>query len=684
MSEFKMDCIIATPDTVAAQAEMIARISKICPSVTIEAMPYDIQKVFAHGVLSELELREFILNLARNVEKWFDIIKKEKIKQRLSESERNVIAEALYVLEFYIDILSEEKFSALSEVKVLAEQEINIRNKSTADNDECYTVVVESEILHRQHEEFDETKIFSEEVDKIFSDSETNEYEEKTEEVIAGGKERISDSLFETVENESARKVLKDEALKSVSLKLNSSEGQIEVVSFLADLLDVENLLSEISAKWNELLTDDCDYKKKFKRIIGETAIRINKIIGDSYKDDIRMSVEYSEKESLLKTWLGLDYYSFVLKPEYCTYIRNLRDYISTYLTDCECNIIDHEPEIENIGNDSGETLISEKIEAAKAALKDAVSYDKGKEAVALLEKELAELILCTECVYVAYDDAYSDKFPYIGLTGKAEIFTNSETAELCRRYYSECSEGSFSVKTVTKENYCELFNSLFNLGIKFFNLDNGTTTVEMSVDLFVSKSDSYIVDSSNAVVRNCLIRRMQLISRFNSISDENIKRESRNLYVSSLNSLASAAYTNLCNGVVYGLMHGPYVENVTFYTKDAYETADSLIREQHAVSDVDFICPCDNRYNVIDSVQKIGAVNIRNAGIHSCIFTDRNIAEQVRKEFAESGSNDNVVVMTFKEALNLSQMYDGIAIDMPSYAYLIDKNEVVNILSQL
>jgi len=88
-------------------------------------------------------------------------------------------------------------------------------------------------------------------------------------------------------------------------------------------------------------------------------------------------------------------------------------------------------------------------------------------------------------------------------------------------------------------------------------------------------------------------------------------------------------------------------------------------------------IAPGDNVAGVADNTIKLGVVNVKDKGAHACIFTDRASAENVRSEFRRAGKENNIIAVAFSEIAELVCQCDGVVVDVDSYCFVMNAEEV-------
>ena len=650
MSEFKSVFHENNLENISSQKKLVDILSKITPSISLMSMPYDIQKVFEEG--SVADFNEFKISLAKNIEKWLSISKTEKIQARILSAEEQILLNAAFSFEYYTDILTPDEMESTNKVLEMVKDELTQRGViiATADNESVNEIpsIVATE-----------TK----------SEETVKEYSEDAEENV-----EMPEVLFEKFScnpiTDDERQLIKKNVLEKCTLNLSSENGQMEIIDFLNPLLKVDVLYESIGKRWQALKESSENYTIEFKKVIGESAVGVENIILNTTQNDISARTESLDEETLQKAWLALDYYSFVLKPQYSECICNLRDFLTSALLYSEKEELSLEESEEAV-------TIAELKEAFSQAIKN------GEDAELIVRKIALKLLESDNFIFL-YDRNNSEKYPFFDVDGKVYAFTTTEGAES----YIEQNLGEFKhivcVKEITKDNYEAFISDLQFIEIDKICLDAPDFGIVIPVDYICSISSKWTIESSNSFVRNRLIRKNQLVAQFNSFTSEEAKSIHRDIYAKSLNNLTSEAYTHLCNGVVFCLMHGPFVENVTFYTKSAYERVNKIVSSTSSPCDLDFIVEGDNRYSIVEDLPAIGVVDIRNSGMHTCIFTSKDTANQVRKEFKAYGSDDNIVVATFEEVLQLSENYNGIAVDMPLYAHSINKKSVDAITLQI
>lgn len=300
-----------------------------------------------------------------------------------------------------------------------------------------------------------------------------------------------------------------------------------------------------------------------------------------------------------------------------------------------------------------------------------------------LLKRKLWDALINLPQIWVAYDEDYSNKFPYISMAGRLEVFTTEENAIKAQRHFSEIEEGRFSVRKI-ESNIKNFFENVLYLGGIAFNLDNGTALVDFKIDDYLSYREPFILDRSNRAIRCYLLRYLQGIHRYNNCKSIEKKAEYEKIWLPINKVLISNGLTALANGIVYVLAEGPYVENVTFYTSKAYETRKKLLIENGQHDEQQLIAPGDTRHGIIEVKNGIQTINFNGKGRYSAVFTDKKNADNARKKFLQYGYDENIIAMPFDEVLKQSLSCDGIVVDADCLDFFMDSAMMKSVAQQM
>lgn len=127
---------------------------------------------------------------------------------------------------------------------------------------------------------------------------------------------------------EADKATLKQKALSHLPRNLGDTEAQRQILKMVAQVVpavaesiqDIENLV------WARVESKELP----INQAIAQCAYRVDRAIGSVLPTE-RMLETFSE-ETLLKAWIALDYYAYVLKAEYSFNIRSLHSQLSTVL----------------------------------------------------------------------------------------------------------------------------------------------------------------------------------------------------------------------------------------------------------------------------------------------------------------------------------------------------------------
>lgn len=298
----------------------------------------------------------------------------------------------------------------------------------------------------------------------------------------------------------------------------------------------------------------------------------------------------------------------------------------------------------------------------------------------------LGKMLLERDAIWVAYDEDFGNMYPYVGITGRMEVFTREEYAQSAKNYFASCHEGHLSVKKVDKNDINKFFNDMLYMGILYFNLDNGVSTIDMSIEDFCASDGEICLDKQNKSIRSYLMRYQQLLSRYNKISDTTKKSESKGLYQNILSSLLSNGITALANSAVYVLVPGEYTPDISLYSQRALDKLKAKLNEAKITNEKFMVSEGDVIFGTAKGFTKAETVSNPSMGNFLAVFTDKATAQISRHNFnkLDSKLDYNIVAVTFDEVITLSNSCDGIIVDVGAYAHIIDRETLNNITQQV
>lgn len=125
-----------------------------------------------------------------------------------------------------------------------------------------------------------------------------------------------------------AKNALKQKALEYLPRNLGEAAGQQQVLQMIEDA--IPQVMSVSSQAKTQIWPKVADQSLNINQAIAQCAFQTDKIIESSFLEN--MALESLPEITLLKAWIALDYYAYVLKPEYSFNIRNVQGYITEIL----------------------------------------------------------------------------------------------------------------------------------------------------------------------------------------------------------------------------------------------------------------------------------------------------------------------------------------------------------------
>ena len=121
---------------------------------------------------------------------------------------------------------------------------------------------------------------------------------------------------------------LKQKALEYLPRNLGEVEGQQKVLQMIEDA--IPQIMSVSSQAQTQIWPKVADHSLSMNQAIAQCAFQTDKIIEAAFLENL--ALESLPEQTLLNAWIALDYYAYVLKPEYSFNIRNVQGYITEIL----------------------------------------------------------------------------------------------------------------------------------------------------------------------------------------------------------------------------------------------------------------------------------------------------------------------------------------------------------------
>ena len=124
------------------------------------------------------------------------------------------------------------------------------------------------------------------------------------------------------------KNALKQKALEYLPRNLGEVEGQQKVLQMIEDA--IPQIMSVSSQANTQIWPKVAEKSLSINQAIAQCAFQTDKIIESAFLEN--MALESLPEQLLLEAWIALDYYAYVLKPEYSFNIRNVQSYITEIL----------------------------------------------------------------------------------------------------------------------------------------------------------------------------------------------------------------------------------------------------------------------------------------------------------------------------------------------------------------
>lgn len=135
----------------------------------------------------------------------------------------------------------------------------------------------------------------------------------------------LAEDVFVT---EAEKKELKNRALQYLPRSLDQIGTQRKIIQMLAE--GIPSVCPCVDDAERELWPKVAQNLLPISRAAAQCGNEADKMIGITIFENLKL--ESQSEETLLKAWIALDYYSYLLKPEYSINIRKLQDYITAVL----------------------------------------------------------------------------------------------------------------------------------------------------------------------------------------------------------------------------------------------------------------------------------------------------------------------------------------------------------------
>lgn len=142
------------------------------------------------------------------------------------------------------------------------------------------------------------------------------------------------------------RQKLKTAALRYMPPTLDTVESQLSLLKTLSLVMDVSVVELKTGISWKIPDSMPAELRKeRFTTALVETILTVDQTLCYLNPSFLVKKVDSASAEDLLKSWIVLDYYAHVLKPEHTTNIQHYRDYIhntiqTKYLTPANTTVI--------------------------------------------------------------------------------------------------------------------------------------------------------------------------------------------------------------------------------------------------------------------------------------------------------------------------------------------------------
>ncbi|MBR3934724.1 MAG: SseB family protein [Clostridia bacterium] len=467
---------------------------------------------------------------------------------------------------------------------------------------------------------------------------------------------------------------LKKYALKFLPSKIENPADYKEVIDSLSRVIPTINI-SVMDFTLQNILETNSPGSLSLGDVYAMIAGEIEKWLAVTNTDKVAQTFDSLNDDDVLATWIKLDMFAFALRgaksesiDSFCSILLDIiaKRGIKAPKSPAE------EPKSEF------EILRDRCFELSKNS--------PDSEEVKKLKADLGKMVERCDAIWVAYDEDFKNIYPYVGATGRMEVFSKEEYANKAKKYFSDCDEGHFTVVKIENKDIKKFFEDALYMGISYFNLDNGVANVDISIDSFNTYKDEVYLDRYNRIIRCSFMRYMQLLYRYNNISDSAKKDENTSFYKRIMSALLSNGTTALVNGIVYVLGPGPYTGGATLYTKDACNKLKSNHRNLDIYDEKYMLSDGDTTYGTVEGLASVETAKRPSGEEFVAVFTDKKSADKMRLEFKKFGPeyDYNIIAITFDEVVKYAMNCNGMIVDMSTYGYIIDKNDLSQILNQI
>ena len=296
--------------------------------------------------------------------------------------------------------------------------------------------------------------------------------------------------------------------------------------------------------------------------------------------------------------------------------------------------------------------------------------------------EQLGEQLLQSDALYAAFDSDFNENYPFMGLDGRAELFTTEQRANNAKNHFAQAHQGNFIIRKVDKDKFNDFFNELCGMGINAFRLDNGYMPVDVWLNSFYEYPKCGVIDSRNRNMKNMFIRYLEYVQRRQKLDKSQKGQPIEHELTEAALTLQANAYRELGNGVVYVFVPHPYESGTTLYTPDALAKTEKTIEENKLSKDL-LVSDIDKKYDVYNGNLSMRVISLSNNSNQNfvCAFTDIEAAEAARKDFAKHNCNDSIVAVTFDELQSQAEQCSGIVLDISTYGLQIMKKDYKKIL---
>lgn len=303
---------------------------------------------------------------------------------------------------------------------------------------------------------------------------------------------------------------------------------------------------------------------------------------------------------------------------------------------------------------------------------------NENSEELAEALKHLGEMLLESEAVYAAFDKDFNENYPFMGLDGRAELFTTEQRAANAAKHFEQAKQGNFIIRRVDKTQIKDFFEELCGMGINVFRLDNGYMPVEIWLNSFFEYPKNGITDIRNRNMKNMFIRHLQYVSRLKELEAD--KMENKNELIRAALTLQANAYRELGNGIVYVFIPQKNNSDVALYTEEALKKAEDIIEKNNLSKEL-LITDNNTKYDIYNGNLSMRVITAKTKESFVCAFTDMEAAEAAQKDFIKHGCNDCIVAVTFDELREQAEQCSGIIMDISTYGLQIMKKDYDKIL---